>query len=307
MKENIYCRVCNKQTHLKIDSFSRYHLKVEHPEIKNIREYYDLFIKINNEGKCKTCSKQTEFISYTKGYRDYCSSKCHKNSIEFKELITNSCKHRDYTKVKKKYNQTCMKRYGKNGISQTEHWKIKFKKIMMDKYGVAHPFQLQCVKDKNSKYFDTHMDEINKKRKKYWTKDVIDSHILKIRKTKENKGLIVCWNNLSKWQKYTKLVWRETRRWKKQLFNNWNGKCYYTGIKLLSNEEYIKLYPKHTGRMMNRNKLQPTIDHKISIFWGFKHKIDPKIIGNIKNLCLCSKSSNSKKHNLTEKQFENLK
>jgi len=42
----------------------------------SIREYYDKWIKEENDGICKNCGKETKFIS--KKYKIYCSNKCYK-------------------------------------------------------------------------------------------------------------------------------------------------------------------------------------------------------------------------------------
>lgn len=51
------------------------HLKNSH-NITNLKEYYDTFIKRENEGICPICGKETTFRGLTKGYLTYCSSKC---------------------------------------------------------------------------------------------------------------------------------------------------------------------------------------------------------------------------------------
>ena len=44
------------------------------------------------------------------------------------------------------------------------------------------------------------------------------------------------------------------------------------------------------------DKSYRTIDHKISIYDGFRNNIDPKIIGSKENLCITSRSNNSIKN-----------
>jgi len=92
-------------------------------------------------------------------------------------------------------------------------------------------------------------------------------------------------------KKYWTKVWEETRKYIKKLFEKWDGNDYYTGEKLLTD------ISKSSDRMYR------TIDHKISIKYGFKNDIDPKEIGQLENLCICSRSTNSKKHDLSENDF----
>ena len=42
-KEKVFCLICNFQTNLTIDTFSRWHLKSQHNI--TMKEYYDLYLK----------------------------------------------------------------------------------------------------------------------------------------------------------------------------------------------------------------------------------------------------------------------
>jgi len=79
---------------------------------------------------------------------------------------------------------------------------------------------------------------------------------------------------------------------KKKLIEEWNGFDYYDG-------EYIKenFDVKHTDYDF------PTIDHKISIIYGFKNNIPPEEIGDLSNLCMTKKGINSSKSFLTEENY----
>ena len=85
---------------------------------------------------------------------------------------------------------------------------------------------------------------------------------------------------------------RITKSNAKILLKNWNGLDYYTNIDISDN---FKL--KHND--IN----YPTIDHKISVYYGFINKIDAKLIGNIENLCITIRSINSSKRDLCEDKF----
>jgi hypothetical protein len=47
----------------------------------------------------------------------------------------------------------------------------------------------------------------------------------------------------------------------------------------------------------------PTIDHKISTYYGFINNIPIDVISNVENLCITKRSINSSKNRLTENQF----
>jgi hypothetical protein len=43
------------------------------------KKLYDEFKRKENEGFCRCCNKETKYIDYTKGYQQFCSSKCSAN------------------------------------------------------------------------------------------------------------------------------------------------------------------------------------------------------------------------------------
>ena len=84
--------------------------------------------------------------------------------------------------------------------------------------------------------------------------------------------------NKNEYQKFRKLVDYFTRQHKKELFKNWNGIDFYTNKNIL----YLP-------------KRDITIDHKISVKYGFDNKISAEEIGTKENLCICSRKTNSSK------------
>jgi len=95
------------------------------------------------------------------------------------------------------------------------------------------------------------------------------------------------------WKNYRIEVNNTTYKNKKKLFKKWNGYDYY-------DKEYIK---ENLKNFSCTHAKYPTIDHKNSIFHGFKNNISPQIIGDIKNLCITKKTNNSNKNSKTEKEF----
>ena len=55
------------------------------------KEYYDKFLKKENEGICLRCGKETNFINIHSGYFKYCSCDCSANSIEKQNSIKQTC------------------------------------------------------------------------------------------------------------------------------------------------------------------------------------------------------------------------
>jgi hypothetical protein len=105
--------------------------------------------------------------------------------------------------------------------------------------------------------------------------------------TKEEKGIYIPLSSVDDFKKYRKLVNRFTLRNKKKLFDIWNGLDFY-------DNENIK---QNLTTMRSNNMCYPTIDHKISIYEGFKKNIPPYIVGGIENLCITKRKINLLKSN----------
>jgi len=95
------------------------------------------------------------------------------------------------------------------------------------------------------------------------------------------------WNlDKTEFQKYRIKVNTLTRKNKKQLFEDWDGKDYY-----------------NCRDINNLPKKDITIDHKISVKYGFDNNISVEEISNINNLCICSRKSNCCKWNLNSDDY----
>lgn len=81
-KQKINCKLCDKL-------FSTNHLWKKHKDISP-KQYYDIFLKKENEGKCQLCNKETKFKSINKGYKaktcHSCSGK-RSNKLKYKNWI----------------------------------------------------------------------------------------------------------------------------------------------------------------------------------------------------------------------------
>lgn len=94
-------------------------------------------------------------------------------------------------------------------------------------------------------------------------------------------------------EKYINEVRRLTKANKKELIYNWNGLDYY-------DNEYIK-----DNFNYHYNDLKyPTIDHKISILYGYKHNLSTEYISSMDNLCFTKRFLNCKKGKTNEDIFK---
>lgn len=122
----------------------------------------------------------------------------------------------------------------------------------------------------------------------------------KWKKTNLEKGIWKTPEERSQYEQYRFQVNKETNKYKQKLFGEWKGTDYYTGERLVTNEEFKKIRPNIHP---NRNLKQPTIDHKVSVSYGFINGMSVKDISKFENLCITSRFNNSKKHRLTSKEF----
>jgi len=107
---------------------------------------------------------------------------------------------------------------------------------------------------------------------------------VKRRKTNEENKRWNLKNTIPEFKKYKHQVNKFTNKNKKELFINWNGFDFYDG-------EYIN----NNLNLHNSHPNYPTIDHKISIFYGFKNNISPEELGKLGNLVITKRFINSKK------------
>ena len=63
------------------------------------------------------------------------------------------------------------------------------------------------------------------------------------------------------------------------------------------------LYRRFVRRLTERNRNFPTVDHKISIVYGFKNNTPPEEISKIENLCITKRKINSSKSHNIESDF----
>lgn len=159
---------------------------------------------------------------------------------------------------------------------------IKKKKVCVDKYGVEftlsdknirEQIKETCIKKYGSVCFLTTNEFISN--------DMIKSQI-KLKNIKS--GRWVSEEKMEPFLRYKQKCRRLTLRNKKQLFDEWNGYDFYDGEYIF---EYLNL-PK-------LDKLSPTIDHKISIYYGFHNDLSEEEISSIKNLCITKRSINTSK------------
>ena len=223
------------------------------------------------------------------------------------EVIESNRKWMSSPEFKSKSKLTLLNKWGVDSYSKTDEFKKKIsmqkdkivekmKKTFLEKWGVEYVSQTDNWK---SKYLSK-LEEIESKKKRtcldrYGFENVSQvEHIYdRIIKTKIDNCQIIPVESLSDWESYKRKVRKITNKNKTKLYENWDGVDYYDGEKII---KYLSL--SH----VNRN--YPTIDHKISVYFGFINNISPEIIGSMDNLCLTKRYINCIKGKLIEEEFQ---
>jgi hypothetical protein len=162
------CEECNKisETRLGIGI----HIGKSH----NGKEYFDKWCKEEKDNKCKICNKETQFNSLISGYKNFCCKKhdeewnhiqifksiekkygvkCALQIKEVKEIIKQTKKEKyndENYNNRKKYKETCQKRFGVENPFQSSKIKEKSKETLLKNYEVEYPSKSKEIRKKVS-------------------------------------------------------------------------------------------------------------------------------------------------------------
>lgn len=181
-----------------IQSITQKHYK-KYKLIHNLLEQYKgdkytekLYNYIHNtSNKCKTCDKETNFVSFNDGYRDFCSSSCSMKNAVTKEKRKNTIKEKygedvenifqvksvvkhiqtERNKNKQEINDKIKLGHAKRTEEDKEKTLILKKNTCIEKYGVDNPMKNEKVKEKTrntcmEKYGVNSVLEIEENRKR---------------------------------------------------------------------------------------------------------------------------------------------
>jgi hypothetical protein len=319
VKVTAICEICESENFVQ---YNKYLINKN----RNNKGYYSCFSCKNIECK-KTCLKKYGVDSYSKTdifkkaeslkYKGI--KKGHEKSKETclkkygvdSYFKTNESKNRNRKWMSsdefiRKSKETCLKKYGVDSYSKTDEFKkkisddtydivSKIKKRFMENYGVdwyskTDQWKKQYKLNKGSiisKIKETCLD-------RYGFDNVSKVGIIKSKskKTKIERGIIIPDELLTQWMLYKRECRRLTKPNSKILYENWDGFDYYDGENIIGYQSLT-----HT------NRYYPTVDHKISVYYGFVNNITPYEISHIDNLCITKRFINSKKRDLIESEF----
>lgn len=315
------CKYCNSENSI---TLSKYYSNYN----RNNKGFYSCF-KCKNVEKERTCISKYGVKSYsqTQEFHDNESKKwkgIQKGSEKGKQTMLERYGVDSYFKTeemrnrnkewmssdefKQKSKETMIIKFGVDHYSKTDEFKIyisqnkdsivkKMKETFLKKYGVEYYSQTAIW---NTNY-QTNIEQIRNKivntcLERYGVDNVskVEDIMRKILNTKDNKCIRIPDDLITKWEVYKRQVRKITKGNKKELYENWDGFDYY-------DNEVIKGYLScnHTHRFY------PTIDHKISTFFGFSNNISVDEIGGLNNLCITKRCINSAKSSKTDIEFLN--
>ena len=110
---------------------------LSHKHNLSAKEYYDLYIKTENEEFCNLpgCNNKTPFLGLSKGYKNHCCAS-HANLNP---------------KTQAKIRKTCLEKYGVESSNQSEIVKNKIKQTLIKHYGVDNCQKCKSISDKTVK------------------------------------------------------------------------------------------------------------------------------------------------------------
>jgi hypothetical protein len=258
---------------------------------RNITHYRKLGYNpiLNERLKIKTIDLPTSSHVKIVAVCEICSSL---NEIMYHKYIVNKKRHGFYgcrSCSRQKAALTSIEIYGVDNYSKTDECRIRVEKTNMDKYGyktnLLSPIYISGIKDiLKEKYGTEYFYKIRN------GKGLKKSLGLKNLKDILNQSIDISENRYSyftiseEYILYRNECRRITKKSLKSLFEKWNGLDFYDNTNIFYNFE-----------LPHNHKDYPTIDHKISIYYGFNNKISPTDIGSIDNLCITKRSINSSK------------
>jgi len=278
------CEICSSENSV---TYGKYNVNKN----RNNKGYYSCF-KCKNLEKEKTCLDKYGVKSYsmTSEFKelDRTDWNIKEGYIKGREKIIEKYGVDSYFKTKES------REYNKKWMSSDE-FKEKSKIKLIEVYGVDSYSKTDRFKIDIESKKDLILDKIRETFIENYNIDwasKLSSVKDKIRKTKEDNGTVIPDELLCDWSIYKRKVRNITNSNKKDLYENWNGNDYY-------DNELIKGYLSHTST----HRFYPTIDHKISVYFGFMNNISPEEIGSLDNLCITKRYINSMKGKLIENNF----
>lgn len=234
------------------------------------------------EALCQICNSETvllyhKYLENKKRHGFYSCRKCSRHKAALTSIhkygVDNYSKTDEY---KKRVESTNIEKYGYKTNLLSPEYISNIKSILKDKYGTENFYEINRFYKKKKEKFILKQNLNDIKSNIIYSEDLYNNDSV------NNDYLL-----------YRNEVRRITKSNIKELLSKWSGYDYYDGEYILENYKFDHNDPKY-----------PTIDHKISVYYGFKNNIAPDVIADILNLCVTKRCINSKKRDIIEDDFK---
>lgn len=144
------CRASSMAIHY--PEFFEY-LEQTYPDLTHNERLYWYYNNITTRPVCNECGKETAFMNFRAGYREYCSNTCVNKSkdVTARKQETNIRKYgEDYGKVfHEKMKETCLERYGVENVFASDEIKSRIIETNRERFGCDYPMQSESVREKS--------------------------------------------------------------------------------------------------------------------------------------------------------------
>jgi hypothetical protein len=273
----IHCEICNNlfPDYRKLSK----HIRDNHA-IK-IKEYYDTYVKHDNEGICQICGNQTAYVNISKGYFNTCSNKACKSSLMKEIRYKNSLddeKHRQFVQ--------------KVSANQSRIWANRTEtgedKAIREKIGSTLSYINSMLSKTELKEKYGWLNNLSDEEKEKWKTEVMF-----------NTGAHRFWKNATIEDKHEVMLKRMGTLFDntKIMIENYNNTKqwddYNNSVRYLTEINYQRYIDDIDPKRLRSNDFH--LDHMFSVKAGFLLNIAPEIISSKYNLKVISKKENLSK------------
>ena len=150
------CKICGKEC----NNFMSLSLHIKSRHSLTPKQYYDECLRVDNEGICPVCGKETSFRSIRDGYRKYCrpctfvnndvKSKIHESTIDRYGGMGYASQE-----ILEKAESTCLERYSVRNYALTDEYHDRVKSTSLEKYGEEYYSQtIECKERMRKTWID---------------------------------------------------------------------------------------------------------------------------------------------------------
>ena len=148
------CEICGKE-YKNIRGLMSHVRQVHDP---TTQQYYDTYLRKENEGFCLECGKPTSYHGMIRGYSKFCRCGCSSKNKDVQSKSKQTSLKRYGTeypmqceKIKNKSKETNLEKYGSEYYFSSDEGKQKIKDVLIEKYGVDNSYKIDIIAEKREK------------------------------------------------------------------------------------------------------------------------------------------------------------